>query len=185
MKYIKNYQNEQTFEANGNTLGGYEYMLHYMFPYYGGVMCEEYTPYMEQPAKNMETKDRAIISEEYGPFRFYGSVDEVVPGAAYCKAETSSFYNGTNVPKVTCLQEGTYQWEDLGITDEVFEEYLELFKDMNRTFKEYKVTLPGDIRSAYLYPMNGETQYIEFYTSTHCFKVNATDRTASLSMLTT
>jgi len=174
MKYVKKYEREEIFEESGNTLG-YEFMLNYQYPYRGGVMCSQFEPDEDDFLDEQQT--RAIISTVYGPFRFMGSVDEITPGVCYCKTEKTVYYNGIKLPEITVTEEGEYTWDELGITDELFNTYLEMFNEKRHAIAEYNINPIEPVTRIFMYPMNGETEYLQFNSTSYYFKVNRNERT--------
>ena len=175
MKYIKKYEREEIFEESGNTLG-YEFMLEYEFPYRGGVLCSQFEPYEDAFLDKQPTRD--VIYMDYGPFKFMGSVDEVTPGVCYCEAERTVYYNRVaKLPEITVTEDGEYTWDELGITDELFNTYLKMFNENRHAIAEYNIKPNEPVATIFMYPRNGETEYLQFNTRSHYFKVNRNERT--------
>lgn len=156
MKYILNYESKEAFKQKGNETE-HEYMLTYAFPYKGGVMCREGIRTEEQASESGLLK--LIIEESHGPFNFMGSVNEIAPGVAYCKEENRVYYNGEIALKqITIENAGEYTWEEVGMTEEIFNTYVRMFNEERHCMSEYNIKALEAFTSVYMYPANNATR---------------------------
>jgi hypothetical protein len=149
MKYIKKYATDYDFFTAGNHPG---------FVYYvnlGGFNNENHVSYsIVQPSLH-SSGDKQL--------QYKGSVQEITPGVAYVNESGTTYYNGPSLPRLefTAVSSIThYTWAELGITEEIYQKYVELVKSYSHP-GEFNILYDGnmDIRNI---EWDNNGGYIEF-----------------------
>ena len=141
MKYIKNYGTKSEFISAGNN--------------------DEFTYYTEVYLNSGDEKQIGyrIVEEpgedsEYSKFETHahpGVVKEITPGVAYVRESGDTYYNGAALPNLeftvpsasASSYSRTYTWEELGITEEIYQKYVSLVKSHSYP-SDFNISMDGN-----------------------------------------
>jgi hypothetical protein len=139
MKYLKKYATEQQYLSNsGNT----EDSIYYVY--------DEYTDSQGIVSYTITDSSGSTFGETM-EMTNRGKFLESIPGVAYVKNCETTYYNGKQFPHINITYTAgtgsedyqTYTWEELGITAEIFEQYMQAAK-AHSYYKVYNITVNGN-----------------------------------------
>lgn len=147
MRNILNYETKREFLADGN------------------ILPDTYWLRKDASYKENYIPTREDSSQKYGPFNSKGMVTSVFPGVAYIQECGMTIYNNTKFPLIdlTTKEFGTdYRWEDFGITEDIYQAYMNEINNMN-PLESLNIKFPDNTVARYIGKVSVGDVYIVIY----------------------